>query len=463
MNKNEIFDKAKNGVAEIPVSTIIGEYMSLKKNGIHMVGICPFHNANTDSSFRATDSKHRYKCFACGAGGNGVDFVSRFKGISYRDALFDVALEYGIISSSEYELCMKKNSAPPVKIKTFQKQELKAVSNKPVDALMKHNVYTFMHDFFGLTEKHRKHLKEVRRLSDEAIDKDFFSITANKKTAFVKALRIKFPEYSTEMLMEIPGFYYDQTYSCLRMSSYEGIGICIRGFDSHIKAIQIRQDVVKPGRSRYVWFASTFAWQKPLLYKGGNGTGAPIDCLYPTRLKRKYAIGIVEGKFKAEILADQGLFALSVQGVGNWKGGDGWTGIDYEIDQLNYFSALGMDTIYIFYDADMLSNNGVFHHAMALGEFLENKYPNMHVVYALWHEGYGKGIDDLYINGHSNDVIYTNRICLYNVQKELDLSVREALNIADCPQNKIPKDIKARYQVIMQGLMESALLPTKCL
>lgn len=242
----------------------------------------------------------------------------------------------------------EKNSAPPVKIKTFQKQELKAVSNKPVDALMKHNVYTFMHDFFGLTEKHRKHLKEVRRLSDEAIDKDFFSITANKKTAFVKALRIKFPEYSTEMLMEIPGFYYDQTYSCLRMSSYEGIGICIRGFDSHIKAIQIRQDVVKPGRSRYVWFASTFAWQKPLLYKGGNGTGAPIDCLYPTRLKRKYAIGIVEGKFKAEILAYQGLFALSVQGVGNWKGGDGWTGIDYEIDQLNYFSALGMDTIYIF-------------------------------------------------------------------------------------------------------------------
>lgn len=183
----------------------------------------------------------------------------------------------------------------------------------------------------------------------------------------------------------------------------------------------------------------------------------------PYPVKRKYAIGIVEGKFKAEILADQGLFALSVQGVGNWKGGDGWTGIDYEIDQLNYFSALGMDTIYIFYDADMLSNNGVFHHAMALGEFLEDKYPNMHVVYALWHEGYGKGIDDLYINGHSDDVIYTNRNCLYSVQKELDLSVREALNIADCPQNKIPKDTKARYQVIMQGLMESALLSTKCL
>ena len=48
-------------------------------------------------------------------------------------------------------------------------------------------------------------------------------------------------------------------------------------------------------------------------------------------------------------------------------------------------------------------------------------------------------------------------------KRSLDLSVREALNIADCPQNKIPKDTKARYQVIMQGLMESALLSTKCL
>lgn len=85
------------------------------------------------------------------------------------------------------------------------------------------------------------------------------------------------------------------------------------------------------------------------------------------------------------------------------------------------------------------------------------------VLIILGDEGYGKGIDDLYINGHSDDVIYTNRNCLYSVQKELDLSVREALNIADCPQNKIPKDTKARYQVIMQGLMESALLSTKCL
>ena len=78
------------------------------------------------------------------------------------------------------------------------------MSNKPVDALMKHNVYTLCTISLDSRKNYRKHLKEVRRLSDEAIDKDFFSITANKKTAFVKALRIKFPEYSTEMLMEIP-------------------------------------------------------------------------------------------------------------------------------------------------------------------------------------------------------------------------------------------------------------------
>lgn len=42
MNKNEIFDKAKNGVAEIPVSTIIGEYMSLKRTAYIWLAYAPF-------------------------------------------------------------------------------------------------------------------------------------------------------------------------------------------------------------------------------------------------------------------------------------------------------------------------------------------------------------------------------------------------------------------------------------
>lgn len=459
--KDAIFEKAKSGVVNIPVSTIIGEYMQLKKDGIHYSGLCPFHTAKNTSSFRVTDSKRRYKCFACGAGGNGVGFVADFKGISYHDALFEIAQEYGVISPDEFDLCMG-NKAPnytkPAKIKSFKKQESEVVTNKIVDDNLKNDVYGFMKEFFGLSEKHRLHLKDIRMLSDESIKKDYFSLTTEKKESFLKALRIKYPQYKTEEFMDVPGFFYNREKSCLQMASYEGIGILIRGLDGKIKAVQIRQDEVKPDKPRYVWFASTFAMRYPDKYKGGNGTGSPIDVLYPAVSKKKYAVSIVEGKFKAEILARQGLFAVSVQGVGNWKGGENWTGVDHEIDALDSFPTLGIDTIYIFYDSDMLSNNGVFKHAMALGEYLENRYPHMKVVYALWHEGYGKGIDDLYINGHADDIRYLNREVLLTTQTELDSSVREALGIVDIPQNKIPKELLEKYIMIMQGLMESALL-----
>lgn len=463
--KNAIFERAKNGVKEIPTHTIVSEYMDLKKDGIHYIGFCPFHtskrmNSKSMNAFRVTDSKNYYKCFSCDAGGTGVGFVADYKGISYHDALFYVAQEYGIITSEEYDLMMGKKAVTQKPIKrTFKKIDIAQEKPKanPCSIKIKNDVYGFMKEFFGLSEEHRNHLKNVRHLSDEAIEKDFFSLVEEKKEAFINALKIKF-SYSIEELMNVPGFFYEKEHSCLRMANYEGIGILIRGLDGYIKAVQVRKDKEEPDKPRYVWFASNFTFKYPQFYKGGNGTGSPVDILYPAVMKKKYAVGICEGKFKGEILAQQGLFAISVQGVGNWKGGELWSGVDYEIDQLDSFSTLGIDTIYIFYDADMMSNTGVFGHAMKLGEYLEKRYPHMKIVYALWHEGYGKGIDDLYINGHADDIRYLNREVLLTTQTELDSSVREALGIVDIPQNKIPRELLEKYIMIMQGLMESALL-----
>ena len=459
--KDAIFERAKNGVKQIPTHTIVSEYVELKKDGIHYKGFCPFHSSKTMNSFRVTDSKNYYKCFGCDAGGTGVGFVADYKGISYHDALFYVAQEYGIISSEEYDLMMEKKAVTqkPREKKSFKKIDIAQEKQKanPCSIKIKNDVYDFMKEFFGLSEEHRNHLKNVRHLSDEAIEKDFFSLVEEKKEAFIKALKIKF-SYSVEELMNVPGFFYEKEHSCLRMANYEGIGILIRGLDGYIKAVQVRKDKDEPDKPRYVWFASNFVFKYPQFYKGGNGTGSPVDLLYPAVMKKKYAVGICEGKFKGEILAQQGLFAISVQGVGNWKGGELWSGVDHEIDQLDSFSTLGIDTIYIFYDADMMSNTGVFGHAMKLGEYLEKRYPHMKVVYALWHDGYGKGIDDLYINGHANDIRYMSRKPLQETQQELDIAVTDALGISKYPKNKIPAELKEKYIMIMQGLMESALL-----
>ena len=124
--KDAIFERAKNGVKQIPTHTIVSEYVELKKDGIHYKGFCPFHSSKTMNSFRVTDSKNYYKCFGCDAGGTGVGFVADYKGISYHDALFYVAQEYGIISSEEYDLMMGKKAVTqkPREKKSFKKIDI---------------------------------------------------------------------------------------------------------------------------------------------------------------------------------------------------------------------------------------------------------------------------------------------------------------------------------------------------
>ena len=53
---------------------------------------CPFHNDKTPSM----KVDRRFHCFGCQADGDAVDFVSRFYGISARDAAVKIANDFGI-------------------------------------------------------------------------------------------------------------------------------------------------------------------------------------------------------------------------------------------------------------------------------------------------------------------------------------------------------------------------------
>lgn len=54
---------------------VVSRFVSLKKEGIHEVGICPFHN-DTHGSLKVTPSKQIFKCFSCDAGGDVFDFLT---------------------------------------------------------------------------------------------------------------------------------------------------------------------------------------------------------------------------------------------------------------------------------------------------------------------------------------------------------------------------------------------------
>ena len=90
----EIFDRME-------VRDIIQDFVSLKKRGVNFIGLCPFHNEKTPS-FTISPTKNIYKCFGCGRGGNGIDFLMEHEAYSYPEALKYVAKLYNIAIEETY-------------------------------------------------------------------------------------------------------------------------------------------------------------------------------------------------------------------------------------------------------------------------------------------------------------------------------------------------------------------------
>lgn len=89
---------------------IISQYVKLTKKGNSYIGLCPFHD-DKNPSLSVSPSKKVFKCFSCGAGGDVITFVSKFKNISASEALRTVADIVGIkVGSSKEEEERRKNA-----------------------------------------------------------------------------------------------------------------------------------------------------------------------------------------------------------------------------------------------------------------------------------------------------------------------------------------------------------------
>lgn len=83
-----IFDAAQ-------ITDVVQEFVTLKRRGVNMLGLCPFHNEKTPS-FTVSPAKGIFKCFGCGKGGNAVNFVMEHEHLSYPEALRWLAKKYHI-------------------------------------------------------------------------------------------------------------------------------------------------------------------------------------------------------------------------------------------------------------------------------------------------------------------------------------------------------------------------------
>ena len=77
------------------IEQVIGSYVTLKRAGSNLNGLCPFHNEKTPS-FTVFPGTKSFYCFGCGAGGDVISFVMRTENLDYRSALEMLAQRAGI-------------------------------------------------------------------------------------------------------------------------------------------------------------------------------------------------------------------------------------------------------------------------------------------------------------------------------------------------------------------------------
>ncbi|MDR3327062.1 MAG: DNA primase [Prevotellaceae bacterium] len=77
------------------IEEVVGDFVTLRRRGAYLVGLCPFHNEKT-GSFTVSPAKGIFHCFGCNEGGNSVHFIMKHENLSFPDALKFLAKRYNI-------------------------------------------------------------------------------------------------------------------------------------------------------------------------------------------------------------------------------------------------------------------------------------------------------------------------------------------------------------------------------
>ncbi len=81
--------------ARNPIEDVVGQYVSLRRSGSNLFGLCPFHGEKT-ASFSVAPDKGIYYCFGCHKGGGVINFQMEIEGLSYPDAVRSLAKRAGL-------------------------------------------------------------------------------------------------------------------------------------------------------------------------------------------------------------------------------------------------------------------------------------------------------------------------------------------------------------------------------
>ncbi|MEK9776930.1 MAG: CHC2 zinc finger domain-containing protein, partial [Quisquiliibacterium sp.] len=87
-------------LSRVDVVDVVGRHVQLRKAGANLLGLCPFH-AEKSPSFTVSSSKQFYHCFGCGAHGSAIGFLMEHAGLSYLEAIGELAQSVGMTVPEE--------------------------------------------------------------------------------------------------------------------------------------------------------------------------------------------------------------------------------------------------------------------------------------------------------------------------------------------------------------------------
>jgi DNA primase len=147
-------------LGRVDIVDVVGPHVALKRGGANYMGLCPFHGEKSPS-FSVSPSKQFYYCFGCGASGDAIRFLTEHLGLSFVDAVRDLAGRVGLqvpeeqVSPAEREqratLRERRQSLAGVldRAATFYREQLRA-NARAIDYLKRRGLTGAVAARFGL-------------------------------------------------------------------------------------------------------------------------------------------------------------------------------------------------------------------------------------------------------------------------------------------------------------------------
>jgi DNA primase len=125
-------------LSRVDIVDVIDRRVPLKKAGQNYQACCPFHNEKSPS-FTVSPTKQFYHCFGCGAHGTAIGFMMEYGGLSFVDAVKELADDVGLAVPENTSFDPRPKAAPQLgeameTAADYYRQQLKG-SQRAIDYL----------------------------------------------------------------------------------------------------------------------------------------------------------------------------------------------------------------------------------------------------------------------------------------------------------------------------------------